>query len=82
MELPGANRPIAAGTQAWQKAAIPRYPGNGGKGFRSWRRVFFPLILNLLKDERKEYPRPNAYFRVWRVVFLQVAVQARLSRAR
>ena len=52
------------------------------KDFRSWARVFVPLILNLLKDEGNEYPRPDAYFRVWRVVFLQVAVQVRLCRAR
>ena len=36
----------------------------------------FPLILNLLKDGQ-----PPPYFRVRRMVFLQVAVQVRLCRA-
>ena len=66
---------------AHKKAAIPRFREWRQRGFRLWPRVFFPLILNLLKDEGKEYPRPDAYFRVRRMTFLQVAIQVRLCRA-
>jgi len=43
-----------------------------------WRRA----ILQQVQDERNEYPRPDAYRRVRRTFFSQVAVYSRIRNAR